>query len=196
MTELRDWIIYWLELYGPAGYVLSIGINVVISLLGVVPSVFLTAANLAVFGLAEGMILSWAGEAIGAVVSFVLYRKGLRRAADHRVLHLNWIQRLLDAEGKESFMLILALRFLPFVPSGVITLIAALGRTSLPVFVTASSLGKIPAILIEGYSVYQMLKWGWQGKLLLSLAAVLMIVLLFRKRSVPKQNNNPQSGSG
>ncbi|NNU91543.1 hypothetical protein ETB99_13830, partial [Anoxybacillus sp. CHMUD] len=69
---MEQQIIALFRTYEPFAFFISIAINIVISILGVVPSVFLTAANLAVFGFWKGTFLSFVGEAVGAIVSFVL----------------------------------------------------------------------------------------------------------------------------
>ncbi|MCH1638858.1 hypothetical protein MJ257_01950 [Paenibacillus timonensis] len=66
----------WLARWGIGAYLLSIILNVVISILGVIPSVFLTMANVLVFGGIPGFFVSWIGEMAGAIVSYLLYRKG------------------------------------------------------------------------------------------------------------------------
>lgn len=59
---------------------LSILINIIISLLGFIPSIFLTAINIQLFGVTNGTIISIAGEALGAIISFYIYRIGLRNS--------------------------------------------------------------------------------------------------------------------
>ena len=44
---------------------LSILINIIISLLGFIPIVFLTAINIQLFGVTNGTVISIAGEALG-----------------------------------------------------------------------------------------------------------------------------------
>ncbi|WP_347321175.1 VTT domain-containing protein [Rossellomorea sp. RS05] len=129
--------------YESIAVVISIALNIVISVLGVVPSVFLTAANLAVFGLWGGIGVSFIGEVFGAIIAFFLYRKGFRQLKDWKGFTHPKVQKLLGASGKESFILILSLRIMPFIPSGLVTFIAAIGKTPWTVFVAASSLGKI-----------------------------------------------------
>ena len=55
---------------------LSILINIVISLLGVIPSIFLTAINIQLFGVTNGTIISIAGEGIRGyyLVLYLSYR--------------------------------------------------------------------------------------------------------------------------
>ncbi|MGD7049917.1 VTT domain-containing protein [Rossellomorea marisflavi] len=172
--------------YESIAVVISIVLNIVISVLGVVPSVFLTAANLAVFGLWGGIGVSFIGEVIGALIAFFLYRKGFGQLKDRKGFPNPKVQRLLVASGKDSFLLILSLRIMPFVPSGLVTFIAAIGKTPWPIFAAASSLGKIPAILIEGFSVYQVIQWTGMGKwILASLAGIFIFLTLRRLYSRP-----------
>jgi uncharacterized membrane protein YdjX (TVP38/TMEM64 family) len=92
------------------------------------------------------------------------------------------LQRLIEAKSKEAFLLTLSLSLLPFVPSGLITFAAAIGEIRLITFFIASSIGKIPALLIEAYSVYQVTKFNWQGKLIL--VAVALIFLYIALKSI------------
>ncbi|WP_461201814.1 TVP38/TMEM64 family protein [Anoxybacillus sp. TBDG-1] len=167
--------------YESFAFLISIAMNVIISILGVVPSVFLTAANLAVFGFWKGTFLSFVGEAAGAIVSFVLYRKGFRQLSETKWFSYPKVRHLLAAEGKEAFFLVLSLRLLPFVPSGMVTFVAAIGRMSLLLFTAASSLGKLPALLLEAYSVYQVMNWTWQGKVILTFAALGIFIVVVRR---------------
>ncbi|EMI09959.1 TVP38/TMEM64 family protein [Anoxybacillus gonensis] len=178
---MEEQVIALFHTYPSIAFLLSIGINIVISILGVVPSVFLTAANLAVFGFWQGTFLSFIGEAVGAIVSFLLYRKGFRKLSETKWFSYQKVKRLLEAEGVEAFSLVLSLRLLPFVPSGLVTFVAAIGRMSLLLFLVASSLGKLPALLLEAYSVYQVMNWTWQGKVILTLVSAFLLMFTWKK---------------
>ncbi|RYD92194.1 MAG: TVP38/TMEM64 family protein, partial [Sphingobacteriales bacterium] len=135
--------------------VLSLLVSVLVAVLGLVPSVFVTAANLLFFGFWKGTAVSFAGEAIGALVSFMLYRKGFQKRVSTGLGKYPRLQRLVEAEGAEAFGLVFSLRLLPFVPSGLVTFAAAVGRVRTLTFFAASSLGKVPALLLEAWSVYE-----------------------------------------
>ncbi|RDU37741.1 hypothetical protein DRW41_07895 [Neobacillus piezotolerans] len=179
---MQDWVIGLFENYREAALLLSVLLNVAISIVGIVPSVFLTAANIIVFGPVGGTLVSIAGEAAGAVVSFLLYRKGFKRWADKKLPDKRWIKKLLNARGKDAFFLILALRILPFVPSGLVTFAAAIGTVGVAVFTIASTIGKIPALIIEAYSVYQVTEWSFQGKIILAVFSMGIILLCLKNR--------------
>ncbi|MCL6586981.1 MAG: VTT domain-containing protein [Anoxybacillus sp.] len=178
---MEEQVIALFHTYPSIAFLISIAINIVISILGVVPSVFLTAANLAVFGFWKGTFVSFVGEAVGAIVSFVLYRKGFRKLSETKWFSYPKVKRLLAAEGVEAFSLILSLRLLPFVPSGLVTFVAAIGHTSLLIFIIASSIGKLPALLLEAYSVYQVMNWTWQGKVISTVFAVFLFLFTWKK---------------
>lgn len=159
---------------------ISILASVAVAVLGVLPSFFITAANILFFGFWPGFALSLAGEALGAALAFFLYRKGFRKMSSKPLEKFPQARRLVELEGRPAFFMILSLRLLPFVPSGLVTFAAAVGRVSSIVFLIASTLGKIPALLIEAYSVAQIAEFGWQGKLILLAIAVYLIWLVVK----------------
>ena len=164
--------------------VLSLTVSVVIAVLGLVPSVFITAANILFFGFWPGTMISFAGEALGALVAFSLYRAGFKKTSQKSLEKYPSLHRLVSAEQWRAFGLIFSLRLIPFVPSGLVTFAAAIGKVSWLTFLIASSLGKIPALLMEAYSVSKITEFDWQGKLILALVAVgLLYYLLTRKKS-------------
>jgi uncharacterized membrane protein YdjX (TVP38/TMEM64 family) len=179
---LKDQLIDLFNNYPQLAFFISLLISVIIAVLGVLPSVFITAANILFFGFWQGTLISLLGEAIGAAVAFWLYRKGFKKVSQKGLEKHPKIKRLVEAEGKEAFYLIFSLRLLPFVPSGLVTFAGAIGRVSALIFVLASSLGKIPALLIEAYSVYQVTEFGWQGKVILVVVAGGIIYWLVKKK--------------
>lgn len=166
---------------------LSLAVSLLVAVLGLLPSFFVTAANIAYFGFWPGTALSFAGEALGALVSFVLYRKGFRRRVTPGLDRHPRLRQLLEAEGSTAFGLIFSLRLLPFVPSGLITFAAAVGRVRGPVFFAASTLGKAPALLLEAWSVYEVTRFGTAGKIILAMFALGLLVWLLRRK--PRANN-------
>lgn len=168
------------------GIIISIFINIFIAVAGIIPSTFLTAANVVYFGFQLGLIVSIAGEAIGAIISFVLYRNGIKAIENKfgRYTNLAFIEKLKSAEGIEAIILVLFLRVLPFVPSGLVTLAASISKMRAMPFAIASTIGKIPALMIEAYSVYSFLGWKLQYQISVTIAALslLIIYLIWKKQ--------------
>ncbi|WP_246197213.1 TVP38/TMEM64 family protein [Cytobacillus depressus] len=161
----------------------SLIINMLIAISGILPSAFITAGNIAFFGFEKGLVVSIAGEAAGAIVSFVFYRKGLIKLLPSlEKTKSRLLLKLKNTAGAEAIFLVLLLRFLPFIPSGAVTLAAAFSKMGLVSFSVASTLGKIPSLFIEAYSVNQVLslKTEWQIAIIL-LFILTSIYFLMRK---------------
>lgn len=167
MLITENWLVDQFVDFGYVAVILSIFINTVLATLAVIPSVFVTSANITVFGFWEGTIYSFLGESIGAVVAFFLYRSGLRNVSRRYLGRFPNAKRLIDAQGKEAFLLIIVLRLIPFTPSSLVTYFASVGKVSWQNFAVASLLGKIPALLLEAYSVYHVANRTAEGKWLL-----------------------------
>jgi uncharacterized membrane protein YdjX (TVP38/TMEM64 family) len=157
---------------------ISIVANVIISISGILPSAFLTAANIAFFDLKIGLIISIIGEASGAIVSFIIYRKSLIKLSNQRKWKNKLLIRLQHSKGLEASLIVFLLRTLPFIPSGVVTLFAAYSLMGLVSFSIASTLGKIPSLLIEAYAVSLALQIStkWQ---LISFVFILIFMLIY-----------------
>ncbi|WP_414703372.1 TVP38/TMEM64 family protein [Priestia megaterium] len=126
-------------------------------------------------------MLSFIGEVLGVALSFWLYQKGFRTLVHTKTpSHSKWL-KLLHVQRKESFILILSLRLLPFVPSGLITFFSAVGKGSFAVFISASALGKIPALFIEVYLVYHISQGSMQGRIILVLLSIILLFYISKK---------------
>jgi uncharacterized membrane protein YdjX (TVP38/TMEM64 family) len=180
---LKDQLIQLFHAHPQAAWLLSLVASIIVAVLGVIPSFFITAANIYFFGFWEGTLISFLGEALGAFIAFLLYRKGFKKGTAGQLQKFPRLARLVETKDKEAFTLILALRLIPFVPSGLITFAAAVGRVSAFTFFVSSSLGKFPALLLEAWSVYQVTKFNWQGKLVLAVTALAMIYFLLRRKN-------------
>lgn len=189
---MEGYILELFQQYTELAIVLSIIINVLVAISGVIPSFFVTAANIVFFGFWMGTLISFVGESLGAIVAFYLYRKGFRKMVQAPLNKYPKVKRLIHSEGKEAFYLIFALRLMPFVPSVLVTFSGAIGKVSLLLFAIASTVGKIPALLIEAYSVYQVTQFGWQGKVILTLAAIYFLYYLWKVR----KNKRNTAGEG
>lgn len=178
---MKEAVLNFFQNYPSLALVSSLVISVLIAVLGVVPSFFITAANILFFGFWQGLAISFAGEAAGAVVAFYLYRKGFKKGAGQQLEKYKYVNALLHAENSKAFWLILSLRLIPFIPSGLVTFAAAIGRVSFGTFLIASSIGKLPALLLEGYAVYQVTEFGWQGKAILAIAAIAILYIVVKQ---------------
>lgn len=113
----------------------------------------MTALNINSFGVTLGTVLSLSGEIFGAIAGFYLYRFGFSKIDPQWLKHRFW-RSLQRSSARQVFWAVILLRLIPFVPSGLVTAGAALTPISGPLFMIASTLGKIPAVFLEVAIVY------------------------------------------
>jgi uncharacterized membrane protein YdjX (TVP38/TMEM64 family) len=171
----------------PLAVLISVLVNIVISIVGVIPSAFLTAINVTVFGFWSGFSVSLIGEIAGSLVAFWLYRKGFRKFVNNRSKHTPRMKKLLDASPREGIWLVIGLRLMPFVPSGLVTLYAAVSKMRFGSFAVASSIGKVPALLLEVSTTYAVVNWIDIGQIIVFGLAVGILCMFWIKIKQPKK---------
>ncbi len=149
MENLANILINFMENNYEIAILISITTSTIIAIIGILPSIFVTMANIVVFGPLGGFILSTLGEAIGGVISFIIYRKGLKSISQDLLEKNKRIKEIIEAEHLEAMRLIFSFRLFPYMPSGLVTYASAIGSVSTIDFAIASTLGKIPALFIE-----------------------------------------------
>ena len=161
-----------------------------VTLIGLIPSVFVTAANVLFFGFAEGLALTFVGENCGSALAFYLYRKGFKKNLAPQLEKYKAMRALLTAENKKAFWLIFSMRLVPLVPSGLVTFTASMGRAGFLTFIIANALGKFPSLLLEAFAVEEVREFGWEGKLIVGLVAAAAVYFLIKQIKGPKKEAN------
>ncbi|SDW06643.1 Uncharacterized membrane protein YdjX, TVP38/TMEM64 family, SNARE-associated domain [Marininema mesophilum] len=139
----------WLAQWGLYAIPLSILFNAFLNILGVVPSVLITGANVLLWGPLWGGVISWAGEVMGATGAFFLYRLGWQRFYRKQPINWRWLTALQGWPHRRQFQSLFVARLTPMVPSGAVNLLGALSHIPFSLFLLATLLGKIPSIALE-----------------------------------------------
>lgn len=136
----------YLRGFGVWAMAVSFFIDVIINIVGFLPSIFLSAANGLIFGIWLGILISWAGETVGVLISFWLMRTIFRDMAK-RVIEHNKMLTKLDSYSTMWAMLIA--RAVPYSPNGLVTALGALSHISYRDYLIGTALGKLPSVAIE-----------------------------------------------
>lgn len=138
-------------------FILLLFLNLGIGAIGFIPSFFVTAININSLGLILGIILTFTGEIFGALIGFHLYRWGFSKI-DPKWINHSVFKTIKIASPIHVFTLIILFRVLPFVPSGIVTAGASLTTINGWRFMFASSIGKVPAVIIEVAIIFGVLQ--------------------------------------
>lgn len=141
-----DDILAWLRRSDNA--VLAIVIATVMALFPVVPYPLVGGVIGAAFGPAVGGAIVWTGSLSASLLMFLFFRYGYRDWGERALNKYERFGKLTASFERNAFIAILFARMIPFVPSIVVNVYAALSRVSFGVFAPATALGKIPAILL------------------------------------------------
>ncbi len=159
--------------------ILSLLANILIAIIGVLPSYFVTAFNIFYFGLIAGFFISLLGESLGALCAFVLYRKGFKKKSDEKLKKHPKINKIINSNKKEQIYLLLSFRLVPYMPSGLVTYASSVSNMKTYIFVIFSTIGKIPAMIIEVLLVSEVINVVQQENIKSSLAIISIITILF-----------------
>jgi uncharacterized membrane protein YdjX (TVP38/TMEM64 family) len=142
-------IVEYLRSFGAWTALMSILVNIIINLSGVLPTVIISGANGILFGLPLGIAISWIGECLGTVIAFVLWRSLLRIPARRLIHHSSYLTTVDEFSGKRGFRAMLLARLVPLAPSGLITILGAVSSISFSDMLWATLIGKLPSIALE-----------------------------------------------
>lgn len=136
---------------------ISLFISLLIALSGVIPSVFVTYANIIFFGPFWGFTISLLGETLSGWITFKVYRLGLKSANEKIKGRYNLLDKLIVSTGSKAGALIFQGRIIPFIPSGFVTLAASISSVNDKIFIFSTFLGKIPSIALETLVSYDLI---------------------------------------
>ncbi len=136
----------YLRSFGVWAMGVSFLIDVLINIVGFLPSIFLSAANGVVFGIGMGILISWLGETVGVIISFWLMRTLFHDMAQ-KVIEKNKMLSKLD-EYSTLWAMAVA-RALPYSPNGLVTALGAVSSISYRDYIIGCLIGKLPSVAVE-----------------------------------------------
>lgn len=177
-------ILEFLNNYSSIAIPLSLLISIIVSLVGVLPSVFVTGANIIFFGPIQGFIISLLGETIGAYITFSVYRLGFKKRIEKISDKYRLISNIVNSEGKRAGLLIVQARLIPFIPSGVVTLASSISSVNAKIFTIATLIGKIPSIALEALVSYDIINIqdNWIRLIITVIGLVLIMITIKSKK--------------
>lgn len=167
--------------YKEFALLISLLISILIALFGIIPSVFVTGANIIFFGPLWGFTISLLGETIGGWITFKVYRLGLKSISGKIKGKYILIDKLLVSSGTKAGIFILEGRIIPFIPSGFVTLAASISSVNDKIFILSTFLGKIPSIALETLVSYDLINIQENYiRLALTLVALLSLLIYLK----------------
>lgn len=151
----------------------------------VIPFPVLAGVIGAVFGTAQGLIISLTGSMAGTMGFFFLSRYGFRDFAREKLLKFKKVQEYEEFLNRNSFVAILTCRLIPVIPAPVVNIICGLSNVKWLTFFIASTIGKIPNVLLlsfagASFSNNKFFSFGLYGLYIFSIFLI-NFVIIYRK---------------
>ena len=140
----------WLRALGLRGDLLFVGVELIVTLAGIVPGALLGGTAGAIFGVVGGFCVSALGIMAGALAAFALSRSFLRPAISRALGQRSRLQALDGALTQDGWRLVALLRISPVMPFSITSY--ALGLSNIrPRDYVLGTLASLPPLL--GYVV-------------------------------------------
>lgn len=167
---------------------LLIIIAMLFALVPVIPYKFVIAALGYSYGTTTAAWVCWVGTTLAALLVYAGARYAFRNQARAYLDRIRGLSRFTTWMEAHPFMGIMTLRLLPVVPQSVVNIYAGITYTPFWVFMVATAIGKMPAILIFAYAGAQAETSIWASLLIFIgyFAIMGLVLLLFRVRSRKK----------
>ncbi len=180
--------------YGNMAIVIAFVICVFINAAGVFPAIIFSVANGLLFGLVPGILLSWIGETVGVVISFLIMRAYFREGAEKLIKKHPFLMKVDDFSGKNGLETMIFARAIPYMPSGLITALGALSQISLKDYVIANLIGKFPSTAFEVFVGHDavMLKQNLTRFTILVVGGTIVYIIIWQLYKKHKQKKSQE----
>ena len=139
----------YIRSFGEGAIVFAFLLTLFTNALGFPPAVIFSTANVILFGIVPGIILSCMAETVGVTIAFVLMRFYFREAAEKAIAKSPFLTKVDQYSGSKGFIIMLIARMVPYLPSAVMNAVGALSSIRFRDYVLASLVGKFPSTGIE-----------------------------------------------
>ncbi|MGO4788787.1 TVP38/TMEM64 family protein [Paenibacillus sp. 2KB_20] len=141
-----DAILVWIR--STDSIMLMMFMAVIMALFPVIPYPVVGGVIGAAMGPVIGGIVTWVGSIAASILMFMFIRYGYQEWGDRVLYRYNRLGKVTTMFERNAFLTILFTRLIPFIPSIVINVYAALSKVTFASYSIASALGKIPAMLL------------------------------------------------
>ena len=136
-----------LRAFGAIGWLVFIGLQLLVAVAGFLPASLLGLAAGAVYGVAFGFSLAATGVLLGAEISFILTRSGLRSMLISLFENSPALQQFDTALAQQGWRLVLLLRASPVMPFSLTSFALGLSGVNHRAY-TLGTIGSLPALLL------------------------------------------------
>ncbi len=143
-----DSLVNWLQNVGSQSFALTASVATLLALFPIIPYPIIGGLIGAAFGPVLGSLITWIGSALASILMFILLRYAYQDFGQKVINRYRMTAKITLLFEQNAFMTIFITRLIPIVPSILVNAYAALSRVPASHYIVASSLGKIPSMIL------------------------------------------------
>lgn len=144
----RELILHWIEHASIEHVPITVAMATLMALFPIIPYPIVGGFVGAAYGPSLGGFVTWAGSTLASIIMFLIVRYGYQDWGLHILHKYKTLGKVTVLFEQNAFITILFTRLIPIIPSIIINIYSALSRVSFVSYALASSIGKIPAMLL------------------------------------------------
>lgn len=141
-------LLSWIEWSGEQSIFLTTIAATLFALFPIIPYPIIGGLLGAMYGPIVGSLVTWIGSSLASIIMFMAIRFGFQDWGRRVISRYKALERVTAIFERNAFMAIFISRMIPMVPSIVVNAYSALSRVSLGIYSLASTIGKIPSMIL------------------------------------------------
>jgi uncharacterized membrane protein YdjX (TVP38/TMEM64 family) len=189
----QEELLFWFQQTKDISIFFTMFIGTLFALFPIIPFPIIGGIIGAMYGTLLGGFVTWVASTAASIIMFIFIRFvfqswGLKII--HRYKRLEMITLMFE---RNAFITILVSRLIPFIPSIVVNAYSAVSRVSFFSYALASSLGKIPAMLLFAVLGHSLVTSNQEVFFIIGLYAIIILMTIYFysrwKKSFLKEQN-------
>ena len=159
-----------------------------------IPFFVLAGTNGLLFGFTFGLLISFSGALVGALVSFWLSRTWLQKWILNK-FGQKYEKQIDEFSSEHGFKTVLIVRLIPVVPSPLINVLAGVSKIKFSHFTLASAIGKLPFAITYTIIGNEMAKYKDNQivlTIIITLAVAIYLLIQYRKKKNQKEKEEKE----
>jgi len=173
-----DQTIKLIRSWGYAAPLMSVMLMITQAIVAPLPAFLITAANGMIFGHFWGVVISWTGALMGALISFYIARLFMDVALRKASRYQQAVEFIRQAGEKKGFYVVLAARLLPFISFDVISYMSGLSGIRPLAFTLATAIGMLPATIIYSFMGHEIPAMEEHWPILMTVTIVFIFIVV------------------
>ncbi|KYG28290.1 TVP38/TMEM64 family protein [Alkalihalobacillus trypoxylicola] len=141
-------LLIWLQEGGTQFLLLTALLATIFALFPIIPYPLIGAVLGAAYGGLLGSTITWIGSSLASIIMFIFVRYGYQDWGHQLLNRYRSLAKVTILFEQNAFMTIFITRLIPVIPSIIVNIYSALSRVRFLSYAIASSLGKIPAMIL------------------------------------------------